>query len=71
MEGMVYASLVGAGDRIYVSDLNGNTVVLRNGPEFEILAANKLDDGFAASPVIAGNALYLRGHQSLYCLATD
>jgi len=71
MEGMVYASLVGAGDRIYVSDLNGNTVVLRNGPEFEILAANKLNDGFAASPVIAGNALYLRGHQSLYCLATD
>jgi len=36
---------------------------------FEVLAINKLDDGFDASPAIVGDELYLKGNKSLYCIA--
>ena len=45
--------------------------MIKAGSELEILATNRLDDGFDASPVIVGNDLYLRGHESLYCLAEE
>jgi hypothetical protein len=65
----VFASPVGAAGRIYVVSRDGVTAVLRNGPEFELLARNELDDSFSASPAIAGDALYLRGERRLYCIA--
>jgi hypothetical protein len=33
-----------------------------------VLATNRLDDGFSASPVPVGNRLLLRGHSFLYCI---
>jgi outer membrane protein assembly factor BamB len=65
----VFASPVGAGDRVYIVGKNGTTVTLKHGPAFEVLATNLLDDTFTASPAIAGRELYLRGHKNLYCLA--
>lgn len=67
----VYASPVGAQNRVYVAGRNGTTTVLKRGPEFEVLATNSLDDGFDASPAIAGNELYLRGRRHLYCIAKN
>ena len=67
----VYASPVGAADRVYVVGRNGTTVVLKRGPHLEVLATNTLDDGFDASPAIAGAELFLRGKSHLYCLAED
>ena len=64
----VYASLAGAAGRVYVVGQNGTTLVLESGPDLEILATNQLDDGFDASPAIAGKQLFLRGRQLLYCL---
>ncbi len=66
--GRVYASPVGAAGRVYIAAQNGTTLVLSRGPELEILAANRLDDGFDASPAIVGNELFLRGREYLYCL---
>ena len=43
--------------------------MFRHGEKFEVLARNKLDDTFDASPVIVGRDLYLRGHEHLYRLA--
>lgn len=65
----VYASLVGAANRVYVAGRNGKTAVIRHGGNFEMLATNTLDDGFDASPALAGNELYLRGRKALYCIA--
>ena len=65
----LYASFVGVGDRVYVTARNGTVVVLRNADTFEVLAMNKLDDGFDATPAIVGDALYLRGAKSVYCIA--
>ncbi len=65
----LYASIVGAADRVYVASRNGVVAVIQHGPEFQILATNKLEDSFNASPVIVGSELYLRGSEYLYCIA--
>jgi outer membrane protein assembly factor BamB len=67
----VYASPVGAGDRIYVVDRDGAALVIKHGSTFEVLAENLLDDGFNASPAIVGKEIFLRGNKSLYCIASD
>jgi outer membrane protein assembly factor BamB len=64
----IYSSPTGVADRLYLAS-EGTVVVVKSGPEFGILATNKLDDNFHASPVIIGNELYLRGFRYLYCLA--
>ncbi|MFQ5490303.1 MAG: PQQ-binding-like beta-propeller repeat protein [Phycisphaerae bacterium] len=65
----VFASPVGAADRVYIVSRNGAAVVIKAGLKFELLARNRLDDSFSASPAIVGGELYLRGEQSLYCIA--
>lgn len=65
----IYASPVGAADKVYVIGRDGTTLVLKNSDKLEVLATNKLDERMDASPAIAGNQLFLRGHQYLYCLA--
>ncbi|MDB6108764.1 MAG: signal peptide protein [Pedosphaera sp.] len=64
----VYASPVGAGGRVYLPGRDGATVVLKQSDKLEVLATNKLSEGFDASPAIAGKSLFLRGHDSLYCI---
>lgn len=68
---MIFASPVGAADRVYIVDRGGTALVVRRGPRFELLATNRLDDGFSASPAIVGGEIYLRGHRFLYCIADD
>jgi outer membrane protein assembly factor BamB len=62
----LYASPVAAAGRIYVAGRDGRTVVLRHGPALDVLAVNELDDGFDASPAVAGDEIYLRGRKALY-----
>ncbi|MEZ6016044.1 MAG: PQQ-binding-like beta-propeller repeat protein [Planctomycetota bacterium] len=66
----IYASPVGAQNRIYITDRQGVTLVLRHSEEGpSVLACNGLDDSFSASAAIAGDELYLRGARFLYCIA--
>lgn len=65
----VYASPVGAGDRVYLVGRTGAAVVLKNSDKLEILATNRLEEKFDASPAVVGRELFLRGHQYLYCIA--
>jgi outer membrane protein assembly factor BamB len=65
----VYASPVAANGRVYIVGRNGATAVLKAGEKMEILATNKLDEKIDASPAIAGRHLFLRGHESLYCIS--
>jgi len=64
----VFASPAGAAGRVYIPGRDGTTVVLRHGPEFEILAENTLDDGFDASPALVDDQLFLRGYKYLYAI---
>jgi outer membrane protein assembly factor BamB len=67
----VYASPTGAGGRVYIVGREGGSVVLDGGSELKVLASNKLEDGFDASPVAVGDELYLRGMRYLYRISTD
>lgn len=67
----VYASPVGAADRVYVTDRYGLTLVISHSATPRLLARNQLDDTFSASAAIAGDELFLRSEQALYCLAHE
>jgi outer membrane protein assembly factor BamB len=65
----VYASPVAANGRVYLVGRNGATVVIKPSDSLEVVATNRLDEKFDASPAIAGTDLLLRGKEHLYCLA--
>jgi outer membrane protein assembly factor BamB len=67
----VFSSPVAADGRVYIAGQDGGTAVIRHGPTYEVLATNKLDDKFDASPALVDNELYLRGYRYLYCLAAQ
>jgi outer membrane protein assembly factor BamB len=67
--GEVFSSPVGAAGRVYITDRDGTTLVLRQGPKYEVLAKNSLDDGFDASPALVDNEMILRGYRYLYNIA--
>lgn len=60
------ASPIYADGRMYVFSQEGDTTVLAPGREYKVLAVNRLDDGFMASPAVAGKALILRTKSHLY-----
>jgi outer membrane protein assembly factor BamB len=62
------ASLWAVDGKVFLLDEQGCTFVVRAGPKFELLGTNKLDDLFWASPAVAGDALLLRGAESVYCI---
>jgi hypothetical protein len=53
---------------VYFTGREGSTLVLRSGPTFEVLATNRLDDGFDASPALVGTEMYMRGYKYLYAI---
>ncbi len=59
--GNIYSSPVAAGGRVYITDRQGTTVVLKAGTEPALLATNSLEDGFDASMAVVGDEIYLRG----------
>jgi outer membrane protein assembly factor BamB len=65
----VFASPVGARGRVYLPGREGVTLVIRHGPKYEVLATNKLDEGFDASPALVDNEIFLRGYEHLYAIA--
>lgn len=69
--GNIYASPVAAAGRIYVTDLEGVTAVIRSGEAPQLLSLNSLSESVSASAAIAGTELFLRGEKHLFCLADD
>jgi len=66
----VYASPVSAGGRVYIAGRNGTVSVLKDSAKLEVLATNELDEKFDCSPAVVGDQIFLRGKESLYCIAT-
>ena len=64
----IYASPVGAAQRVYIPGRDGATFVLKHSGKFEPVATNQLDERFDASPAVVGRNLFLRGEQHLYCI---
>ena len=66
LSGEFWASPVFADGRVYYANKEGSVLVLRAGPEFEVLAENQFPAGFNASPAFAGDSLILRSFTHLY-----
>lgn len=64
----LYASLVAADGKVYISDRDGTTVVLQAGPEYQVLAVNQLAEGIDASFALVGSQIFVRTENHLYCL---
>ena len=66
LDGSYSASPVSAEGRVYLFSEEGKTTVIAAARELKVLAENRLDDGFMASPALAGSALFLRTRTHLY-----
>ena len=63
------SSPVAVNGKLYVATEQGDIVVVKMGKKFEVLTTNTLgEDMFIATPAVAGNSLYLRGNNTLYCI---
>jgi len=68
-EGAIWASLVLVGDRAYVTNQNGTTVVFRPNPEkFELLAENALSEPSNSTLAVSNGEIFLRTFEHLYCI---
>lgn len=66
--GTFWASPFAFDDKIFLPADNGNTYVIKPGPQFELLGTNELEGKFWSSVAIADGAIYLRSSDTLYCV---
>ncbi len=52
--------------KVLITSQDGDTYVLKAGPEHEILSTNSLGEGVVASLAIAGDSIYIRSDKNLY-----
>jgi hypothetical protein len=65
----LWGSLLLAGDRLYVSNLEGRTFVVAASPKFQVLARNDLAEPTYAALAVSTGELFLRTYQHLYCIS--
>jgi outer membrane protein assembly factor BamB len=56
--------------KVFCLDDSGTTFVLDAGPQFKLLATNKLNELFWATPAISGDSVLMRSVDNLYCIRT-
>jgi hypothetical protein len=62
------ASPVAYDGKLLLVSMDGDAIVVKSGPSFEILKTNPMGEPIAASPAIAKGRLYIRGEKSLFCI---
>jgi outer membrane protein assembly factor BamB len=67
--GDYFASPIYGDGKIFVTGENGMVVVLKAGPELEVLATNDLGESCLATPAIADGRLFFRTRKKLICVA--
>ena len=66
--GTYSGSPVLADGKIYITNEDGLTSVLKAGPTFEVLAENDFDDYTLSSPAVSDGQIFIRTSKSLYCI---
>jgi len=62
------ASPVAADGKLYLSGEDGDVIVVKAGPEFELLTRNPMGQPLMATPAISGDMMFVRGSQDLFAL---
>lgn len=69
--GAVTASLVAADGKIYCTSESQGIIVVRAGPEFEILAHNLVGETCMATPAISDKLFIVRAQSHIYCFGRN
>ncbi|MCD6360954.1 MAG: PQQ-like beta-propeller repeat protein, partial [Armatimonadetes bacterium] len=69
-KGQCYPSVTLAGDKLLVGCDNGVTVVVEPGRTYREIARNTLEP-FRSSPVFAGDRMFVRGLDNMYCIGAN
>ena len=64
-----WATGVRVGNRIYLVNQSGDTLVLRAAPKFEVIASNPLGELSNSTPAFSDGQIFVRTHNALYCIA--
>ncbi len=64
-----WGSPVLVGDRLYVTNQSGDTLVLRAAPKFELIASSPLGEPSNSTPAFSDGQIFLRTQAALYCVA--
>jgi outer membrane protein assembly factor BamB len=67
--GAFTSSPIAADGKIYVSNEDGQTFVIKAGPQFELLATNELGEIVLSTPAISDRVLYIRTSSSVLAIA--
>jgi HEAT repeat protein/outer membrane protein assembly factor BamB len=67
--GAIWGSLLLAGDRLYVGNVEGSMTVLRAGRREQLLGQIEMDAPLYSPPAVIGDALYLATANRLYLIA--
>ncbi len=62
-----YASPVAGDGKLFLTSEQGKIVVVKAGPQWELLAVNDLEEQTYATPALADGRIYIRTRQALYC----
>ena len=62
------ASPVAADDKIYLSNEDGDMVVVSAGSEFKEIAINPMGELLMATPALSGGVMYVRTARSLFAI---
>jgi outer membrane protein assembly factor BamB len=68
LDGKLWGSMLLADGKLYVSNLEGETFVLKAGPKFELLSRNKLGEPLYAAPAVSNGEIFMRTYHHLYCI---
>jgi len=69
--GIYSASPVLGDGKIYVTNEDGLTTVVKAGPEFAVLAENPLNDYCLSSPAISEGQIFIRTAANLFCIGKN
>jgi len=66
-----FASPIGGAGRIITASQSGQLCVIAGGREWEVLSVNDLEEDVWATPAIAGDQVFVRSVEALYCFQDD
>lgn len=62
------ASPVAFDGKILLTSEDGDTFIIKAGPQHEVLRTNSIDEPVYASPALADGKIFIRGEKNLYCI---
>jgi hypothetical protein len=68
--GEYFASPVAADGKLYMINGEGKAVVVKAGPQWEVLTASELGDEVYATPALASGRVYVRTRGAVYCFGS-